>query len=226
MKRTIAIALSQLILAGSLIAEAPYCPERQTLQICRLSAVKKLFAESGHVHVDYRRGDNIYLSWCASATEAHLAILQRAQGSWRVRYFCDDSVWGKGWEAVRNLPGDSNELLAVVDHVVEGPGAELILLYSSDGGEHWELRGCLKKPHYFALLETFEVSSKNDASIVMFLDDSPTPELPAGFYQSQTNDGGRTWSDPVLQLAGGERKRTTSAVAYTEKELLKLVGGY
>ena len=214
--------LSIVFLLLSWPSDAQPCKSK-SLKTCKLPALKALFSEGHSVRI-FHVSDNkqIVLADWDSAAEAYLLILEKFEQKWQARFVCDDDLWGKSWMAIENVP-KGNEKFTIVDHSVEGPGWELMVLFSNDMGESWQLRGCIKKPYYFALLESFEVQSSKDASVIMNLDDSPVPEIAAGRYQTTTRDGGRTWSTPSIQFTPADKSVEHSingAASYSEMELL------
>jgi len=99
-----------------------------------------------------------------------------------------------GWRIAKVL-ADRRTVIGVIESVVEGPGHELHVVVSSDGGRRWIRRGTVQKPHYLAVLRALEIDDAQRFRLVVALDDCADCGVSVGTYAYETRDGGATWKD-------------------------------
>jgi len=97
-----------------------------------------------------------------------------------------------GWRMAKVL-ADRRTVIGVIESVVEGPGDELHVVVSTDGGRHWIRKGTVKKPHYFAELRGLEIDDAKRFRLVVALDDCADCGVTLGTYVYETSDGGEVW---------------------------------
>jgi len=79
-----------------------------------------------------------------------------------------------------------------------GPGTGLSFVFSSNGGRNWRTRGFLQKISPNAVIELFTINQDDKASLVLRLDEDPSPNAPRlGYYLYITKNGGKTWSEAI-----------------------------
>lgn len=82
---------------------------------------------------------------------------------------------------------------AAIDWAIEGPGWELSLFVSSDGGSNWKKLSTIKKPYYWYQVEGFSFSG-NLGFVHLFCDITEMLPPGRGSHQSYiTKDRGMTW---------------------------------
>ena len=102
------------------------------------------------------------------------------------------------WTFVGRAP-DRPEVWAIAEIAVAGPGHDLELVSSRDGGQTWH-HYALSKVTRFARFESLHMTRDGAGAVTVLLDedgaqsevDSPEP----GYYTYTTTDGGRTWEGP------------------------------
>jgi hypothetical protein len=79
-----------------------------------------------------------------------------------------------------------------------GPGLNLLFSSGSPDGRSWRYRGALQKVSRHAVVDMLGINPGGKGTVVLRLDDDPSPEAPRlGYYSYMTKDGGRTWSTPL-----------------------------
>jgi hypothetical protein len=91
-----------------------------------------------------------------------------------------------------------DELWGITQGSVGGPGPTLQFVSSSNGGRSWRLRGSLSMVSRFAVVDLFSVNDDGKGTLILRLDDDPSPDAPRlGYYFYLTKNGGRTWSEAI-----------------------------
>ncbi len=126
----------------------------------------------------------------------HPLIVRKTAGRWTA--LDADNDWsGNGWQFAATGP-HPREIWAVLDHVEEDPGWDLVLMHSTDDGGTWVARP-LQKPVYFATFAGFAMTGDGHGTITLKLSEDYTRSIKAGNYKYVTSDGGATWSEPALE---------------------------
>jgi len=133
-----------------------------------------------------------------NVTQSRPAILANIDAQWVVLFFEGDLLSQYGWEYVaRNHK--RTQMIAVLDCQIAGPGWELVILASSDGGQTWELRSTLRKVCYYAGFHDFVMDRNGKGRLTILLDDDYTDNIKAGLYHYRTTDAGYTWTGPEYE---------------------------
>lgn len=140
---------------------------------------------------------------------------------WGVPPLHEDSLWGKGW-LLAGINPKTQKVLAVLQHEVEDPGEEIIIVTSDDTGKSWKLLSQLKKQNY---LDQFEYLSldENGHGYIVFSKFKEIGEEDHIYYSFQTSDYAKTWwpfESRPKKLAKGAFK-TLSACPKTENGLIE-----
>jgi hypothetical protein len=137
----------------------------------------------------------LILTRSGSATEFDPRVLVASRNGWRLILLGNDlhnTTWVYAGRVI-----DGGELWAVTEGQAEGKS----VLYFSSGsrdGRLWRLRGSLPKISRFAVVETFAMNKNDKGTLVLRLDDDPSPDAPRlGYYIYLTRTGGREWSPPI-----------------------------
>jgi len=156
------------------------------------SAPEPVAASKVHsVFDDLEPAGSVVLADLRTGVTSQLAILEPNDPVWFVRVASTPALNGKAWMKIAALP-DSKGLVAAVEHQIEGPGWEVIMLLSPDDGYSWEVVACIQKPRFEALVDRLDMTSPTDGSLTLRLDVGDDKD---GTYASHTKDGGRTWSE-------------------------------
>ncbi len=74
----------------------------------------------------------------------------------------------------------------------------LQLVSSGNSGRAWKVRGSLQKISKAAVLDSFSMNDDGHGSLILRLDEDPSPNAPRlGYYFYITKNGGKTWSDAI-----------------------------
>jgi hypothetical protein len=116
-----------------------------------------------------------------------------------------DHQWRQA--TLRDLQGDEfvyagyckprNEYFAILQFAVEGPGQDLDIIHSTDGGRTWSMLASVTMPHYWAAFAGFRMERNGRGELTVRYDDD-NESVPRGYYHYHTADGGRTWHGPQL----------------------------
>lgn len=132
-----------------------------------------------------------------SATDHEPRVFASSRDGWRLVQLPDgfhNLNWAYTGRNVRNY-----EIWAVLQAGGEaGPGLNLLFASGSSDGRSWRYRGSLQKISRYAVVEMLGMNDGGKGTIVLRLDDDPTPESPRlGYYSYMTKDGGRSWGQPL-----------------------------
>jgi hypothetical protein len=137
----------------------------------------------------------LILTRSGGATEFDPRVLSAARNGWRLIGLGSDvhnTTWAYAGRVI-----DGGELWGVTEGQAEGRS----FLYFSSGtrdGRLWRFRGFLPKISRFAVVDSFAMSKNDKGTLVLRLDDDPTPDAPRlGYYVYLTKNGGREWTPPI-----------------------------
>lgn len=120
-------------------------------------------------------------------------VYYSSRDGWSVAEFSEGLRKATWVAAGRNRSGTDVWALAQ-----EEDSGYLVLLGSNNSGRGWRQRGTLRKISKLASLEYFGMSKDGKGSLILNLEDDPNPEAPRlGYYLYLTENGGKTWSDPI-----------------------------
>lgn len=113
-------------------------------------------------------------------------------GVWRLIQLPDElhnTVWI--WVG-RAISGDE------VWGITLGGTGVLQFVSSGNSGRNWKVRGSLPKVSKAAVLDSFSMNDEGHGSLILRLDEDPSPNAPRlGYYFYITKNGGKTWSDAM-----------------------------
>ena len=151
------------------------------------------------------------------------AVIRVTEGSVSRDVALPGELDGCTWvHAARSL--SSPWIWAVAEFSIEGPGWELPILASDDGGATWFHLATVPKPYYLAEFESLRMRADGTGTLTMFLEDygqigdsggrardwweivrswrsDEVPPMPQrrGHYVWHTTDHGRTWTGPAIE---------------------------
>lgn len=113
-------------------------------------------------------------------------------GAWRLVQLPDE-LHNTVWTYVgRAISGDE-----VWGITVGGTGV-LQFVSSGNGGRGWKVRASLQKISKAAVLDSFSINDEGHGSLILRLDEDPSPNAPRlGYYFYLTKNGGKSWSDAI-----------------------------
>jgi len=131
-----------------------------------------------------------------NAQEYDPRIFVATSDGWRLIQ-APDELHNTSWVFIgRALAG--NEIWGITQGTIGGPGPTLLFVSSANGGRTWRLRSVLQKVSRFAVVDTFSVNEDGKGTLILRLDDDPSPDAPRlGFYVYLTKNGGRNWSEAI-----------------------------
>ena len=137
------------------------------------------------------------------AIRSVLLITDDGGKNWREAMPPQDSyeVVGLSWAT-------DKDVFAAVDFAVEGPGWEIQLFASRDGGQNWTERTALKKPYYWCLLD--QIAFKGNLGIVSMSCDKEIAEPNEHERTYVTLDGGRSWRQTVFKVSSTKASSSAS----------------
>lgn len=91
---------------------------------------------------------------------------------------------------------DGGEIWGITEGLANG--RSYLYFVSSTNGRTWRLRGYLPKVSRLAVVETVGMSKSGKGTLVLRLDEDPSPDAPRlGHYVYLTKNGGREWAEPM-----------------------------
>jgi hypothetical protein len=144
---------------------------------------------------DGNRGALVFLR-SGSAQEHDPRIFLASRDGWRLIQLPDE-LHNTSWIFV-GRSATRDELWGITQASVEGPGPTLQFVSSGNGGRSWRLRGALQKISRYAVVDLFSVNDDGKGTLILRLDDDPSPDAPRlGYYFYLTKNGGRSWSEAI-----------------------------
>jgi hypothetical protein len=142
-----------------------------------------------------------------------------------------------GWKAIdfnveRFAPGytwihvaasrEKPNIWAIAHWSSEGPGPEVEIIFSGDGGKTWRHIATVPKPNWLSELTCFRMGPDGHGTLVFRRNEDEGGDI--GFYRYQTSDGGKTWSKPeyeqdVLEKAAEPEQGRQQSLLETMKEI-------
>ncbi len=131
-----------------------------------------------------------------TAAEHEPRVLISSRDGWRLIQF-SENFHNLNWVyAGRGVT--STELWAGAQTGGEVPGPNLELFSSANGGRSWRYRGSLQKVSRYAVVDYLAMNPNGKGTLVLRLDDDPSPDAPRlGYYLYMTKNG-RDWSTPFF----------------------------
>ena len=128
--------------------------------------------------------------------EALPIIAVRNGGSWLAVPLAGEGMRDAGWHYVAAGPA-AREIWGAIDTVAGDSRSSFVLAHSTDGGATFEMT-VFHKPTRHAEFFDFAMSADGRGRATVSLD-ADSGSHKAGLYHYQTNDDGKTWSDPVYE---------------------------
>ncbi len=124
-------------------------------------------------------------------------VMERSQeGTWSYEKLRYGKLEGRGWVSI--LASNETELVVgVLEHMVEGSAWELLVVRSENGGRTWGTPIPVPKPNYMAHLEAALLNEDGTGELVIQMEPVGTADHLIGRYISRTSDYGRSWSEPA-----------------------------
>jgi hypothetical protein len=117
-------------------------------------------------------------------------ILVQLPEGWQV-VDLKDGFYHFKWAHVAAAP-EKGYLWGFLEWTIEGPGHEIPVVFSDDGGKTWRHVASIKKPSYLAWFHSFKMGPNGKGTVEMLLDGPPFPEI-RRMFTYVTSDWGRTW---------------------------------
>jgi hypothetical protein len=145
-------------------------------------------------------------------------VMISARDGWRLVQV-PEQIYGTVWVWVGRSGGEQ------IWGISQGPGPQpptLEFAASSNGGRGWNHRSSLRKISPYAVVEAFGMDAEGHGSVVLRLDQDPSPNAPRlGFYMYLTKNGAKSWSDPIYSferppLSGDMPSAPDRSFAYEE----------
>lgn len=123
-------------------------------------------------------------------------VFVASRDGWRLVQLPDElhnTSWVFAGRAIKGA-----ELWGITQGSVSGPG-ETLQLVTSTSGRFWRLRGSLRKISRYAVVDLFSVNDDGKGTLILRLDDDPSPNAPRlGYYVYLTRNGGKSWSEAIF----------------------------
>lgn len=131
-----------------------------------------------------------------TAEEHDPRVLVSGRDGWRPVQL-SERLHNSTWILVgRALEGE--DVWAVAEGDVGGRGPYLELVNSENGGRTWNHQVTFVKISRYAVLDAFGIHPDGRGSLILRLDEDPSPEAPRlGYYVYLTKNSGKTWSEPI-----------------------------
>lgn len=99
---------------------------------------------------------------------------------------------GLGWVGLESF---KNSLwVGVLDWQVESPGAELVVVTSTDAGKSWTRLSTVTKPHYTGVFRSLKLKTAREWTLEIALDDCAGCGERPGVRVYETHDAGAHWA--------------------------------
>jgi hypothetical protein len=126
-------------------------------------------------------------------------LLVRIPEGWRVVDLREDFL-SYEWSHVAAAPG-KGYYWGFLEYTVEGPGWEIPIILSMDGGRTWSHAASIKKPDFEAMFHSFEMDTKGRGRLRVTSDKDCAPGT-RKIFTYVTSDWGRTWRrSPSVEIS-------------------------
>jgi hypothetical protein len=185
-------SVSLLVVAGLVLASVAAIAQSDSgLPPEILAQSTPLFA----LQRDGNRGAVVFLR-SGSAQEHDPRVFVASRDGWRL-VGLPEELHNTSW-IFAGRSATRGELWGITEGGAEGPGPTLQFVSSANGGRSWRLRGALQKASRFAVVDLFSVNDDGNGTLILRLDDDPSPNAPRlGYYFYLTKNGGRSWSEAM-----------------------------
>ncbi|HYG62512.1 MAG TPA: hypothetical protein VEL74_08010 [Thermoanaerobaculia bacterium] len=124
-------------------------------------------------------------------------VMTSTRDGWRLVQL-PDSIYYTVWSYVGRSSGE--QIWGISQPAGPQP-ATLEFSASSNGGRGWTHRSSLRKVSPYAVVDAFGMDAEGHGSVVLRLDEDPTPNAPRlGFYMYLTKNGAKSWSEPIYSF--------------------------
>lgn len=157
-------------------------------------------AIADYVHYDEEGQPSIILSSIPTNWAGYKlfpSILSRSDGRWK-RFPVPTTT--DGWDLM-HVSSDGANVVLLMDGVTGSGSSHSTFVLSRDGGQSWHYGRRLRKYLYFNGITYFTMDDDGHGTAVEFNDGGTGGYERVGYYVSQTQDWGETWT-PVVYQAG------------------------
>lgn len=120
-------------------------------------------------------------------------VYYSSRDGWSIAEFTEGLRKATWVAAGRSQSG--TELWAVAQ---EEDSSYLVVIGSNNSGRSWRQRGSVRKISKLAKVEYLGMNKDGKGSLILNLEEDPSPEAPRlGYYFYLTENGGKTWTDPI-----------------------------
>jgi hypothetical protein len=124
-------------------------------------------------------------------------VYYSSRDGWSVAEF-SEGLRKATWVAAGRSPSGT-DVWAVAQ---EEDSGYLVILGSNNSGRSWRQRGSLRKISKLANVVYLGMNRDGRGSLILNLEDDPNPEAPRlGHYLYLTENGGKSWTDPIYSEA-------------------------
>ena len=138
-------------------------------------------------------------------------ILKKIDDKWRILELTDagDQEW-----VYAGACGPRHELWGILDSAAENAAPQLTLMRSMDEGLSWQYFTAVRKPTDDAEFIAFTMAANGAGKLTMHLSDD-ADNIPHGYYDYRTTDGGKTWTGPAFEaddMTDADTQRDTDSL--------------
>jgi hypothetical protein len=187
----VATLLIGLLLAGGAVAQEGLV---EGLPAAALAQALPLFGWS-----QQGRNPAIVFARLGASERPRAGILISTRDGWRLAAVPDEVYYAKWIYVGRSANG---EQIWGIGEMGDGERApDLGIAMSANGGRAWSFRSTLHKVSPYAVLEAVGMDQDGRGAVVLRLDEDPGANAPRlGFYQYLTQNGGKSWSEPIYSF--------------------------
>lgn len=197
---SVTAALMGLLLAGGAVAQDGLI---EGLPAAALAQALPLFGWS-----QQGRTPAVVFARLGATERPRAGILISTRDGWRLAAVPDEVYYAKWIYVGRSANGE--QIWAIGETGSGEHAPDLGIAVSTNAGRAWGFRSTLHKVSPYAVLEAVGMDQDGHGSIVLRLDEDPSANAPRlGFYQYLTQNGGKTWLEPIYSF---ERPPLTGAM--------------